>query len=238
MRFQKHLQFFAATSCFVALFSCSKFVEKKFPESDKSNSASSSNSLNNEPDGKPELLNDESRLEEWKSDPSVVLDEKVLDSATLIPFKLRVPPDYKLQARKSYFAENLLFLGPARKTDNTFPSFMLSIIPKLPNQKKQDEIWVCLQSTLAGSKKQMTLGWSEGPLEAGKIDGVTFLRRNWSGMDYSKAEYSGYVYVGRVGDNLILVISRDKKEWARQSLKETEAAVLSLKFDSKSKVSD
>ena len=146
----------------------------------------------------------------------------------IIPFKLSFPSGYSSFMGRNYIAQSFFFSG-APRSNRTKPSFLISLIPKQAGQNKQDSIEDALKAAVEATKKMKTRGWKVGPVENGKIDGVTFVRQYWQGVDpSSKLNTKGFFYLGKQGETLILMSSQDTEPYCAESLPLAESAILSM----------
>ena len=196
------------------LAACSPVTESDSDSSTQSTAAQGSNVVDTT--DMPVCLQNESKIEHWlvKKELFPELSETYSSKTSESPvtFELRTPKSYSIVNSSNYYSYNFHFWNKDRK-DSLRPILMLSVVGKQKNQKRQDPIWKCLKAAIYSIHKSKSENWKQSPVEAGKIDGITFVRQYWSGTEKSpqgKLKVSGFVYVGSIGETLIIGLSTDK----------------------------
>lgn len=186
------------------------------PDSDSTESANTQRSAAVDNFDMPECLQDETQITEWTvskdSLPQLVKTYDSNKTESPLAFELKTPNAYQVVNSSNYYSYNFHFWNKESK-DSLRPILMLSIVGKQKNQKKQDPIWTCLKAAIYSIHKTKSENWKQSPVEAGKINDITFVRQHWSGTEKTpqgKQKVSGVVYVGSLGETLIIALSTDK----------------------------
>ena len=174
----------------------------------------------------------QAKVFEWKADPAAV--KKLGAAASFEGYVLRVPDGYELlEAEKKLPASmKMSGWGGPKRADRSRPSVLLYIMT-LPKDDPEhlrnltlEQMSEMLTHTLRNETKKCK---TDGP-ERSKINGIDFIRIRWSGIGIeSNRETKGLIYLGRDGDRILQLTSKDFVPEGEKDLPLAEAAILSFK---------
>jgi hypothetical protein len=168
----------------------------------------------------------------WKPDAALL---KQLEAPIKVgDYSIRIPKGYEKQQPNTPTPEGVSVWGwtGAPRRDGTKPSITMMIMTPPPAQREQIKAMTLEQVAgrfIEGQKRQRT-NWKIEASEKGTVNGLSFVRMRWSGVNPAQnMEMRGVLYVARDGNTLIQMASQDPTAHSKQTLALAEAAVLTFK---------
>ena len=162
-------------------------------------------------------------------------DAKLLDElgpmATIDEYRVRPPKEYTFNPPPPNSSANLKAFYWAGKTreDKTAPHLLIRVASPPPAEAKDGTLERHFEEMLEGFKRRRT-NWMQTSPERGQINGMTFMRAYWSGIDADKQwKMHGFIYASKDGSVFILLSSQDVEPNHEQALKVAEASVLTFR---------
>lgn len=162
-----------------------------------------------------------SSLPVWKPDEKLV--GQLASPAKVEGYQVRPPKGYTLTlAPPREELKGFAWSGPLRD-DKTAPQFIIVITPRGPSNLEQ------ILDKFLESVKARRVNWTETKHESGKINGLSFVRKYWTGTEPSKQwKMRGFMYLALDGSNYIQISSQDVEPHHEQALKLAEAAAFTF----------
>lgn len=173
--------------------------------------------------------------------PAWTPDEKQLKTLTVtveppgaVPhYVAKVPADWQSNEHLGKGGQLFMWRGKPRQ-DQTCSVFMISTATQTPYQKEpltvEEGMKVLLDSLRSGRKE----GWTQTSVERGTIDGRTFLRAYWSGLEPNKKKMMhGFCYTTVEGKDLVMISGQDFEPFCKETVAQSEAAALTYRIVSK-----
>lgn len=169
-----------------------------------------------------------SKLPVWAPDKALL--SQLAPAAIVKGFSLRPPQGYILRQDSGPSSSQVFgWLGPAHE-GGTRPYVMLALIPIPPSEAKKYTLPQFLDKTMESVQRRRT-NWKRTPAETGIVNGVSFRRARWSGINTQIGlKMHGFNYVTVVGNQVIQVSSQDVEPHHEQALKLAEASILTFQI--------
>ncbi len=168
-------------------------------------------------------------LRVWEPDAKLL--EELGPFTPVDEYQVRPPKAYSLtppapngsgQIRAFYWT------GTPRE-DKTAPYFLIALVSSPAGEVKEKTLEKELDELLEGFHRRRS-NWTQTSPERGQVNGMTFVRSYWSGIDPEKqAKMHGFMYATKDSSTLIHLSSQDVEPHYEHALKLAEAAVLTFK---------
>jgi hypothetical protein len=176
-------------------------------------------------------VNTQAQGPEWKADPVAV--KKLGSVIDFEGYSIQIPKGFqKLQAPEGAGSMKLAgWIGPERR-DKTRPSLTMCVVspPSSEIEKIRGMSLEQLSDRLIQGVKRKRANWKQNAPERSSINGIEFVRINWSGTNTDvNREMRGFSFIARDGDKILQISSQDIVPDGEKDLPITEAALLSFK---------
>ncbi len=169
----------------------------------------------------------------WQPDPTLL--DQLAPAAVVEAYEVRPPKGYGLLRPPAPPGGRFFFwMGPQRfdptgekKRGQATFGITLSTLP--PAEAKETTLEKFLDMGLGVYKERLT-GWSQRATERGQINGLSFLRVRWSGVESTKGlRIHGFKYMTQDGQNYVGVHCDDVEPYHVETLKLAETAAHSFR---------
>jgi hypothetical protein len=164
-------------------------------------------------------------------EPDAKLLEELGPMTTVDDYQVRPPKGYSLNppAPNTTGAIRAYYWTGTPREDKTAPYLLITLVSSPPGEAKERTLEKELNELLEGFHRRRS-NWTQTSPERGQVNGMTFVRSYWSGIDpESQAKMHGFMYATRDGSTFIHLSSQDVEPHRAHTLKLAEAAVLTLK---------
>jgi hypothetical protein len=177
------------------------------------------------------VVNTQAQWPEWKADPAAV--KRLGSVVDFEGYSIQIPKGFqKLQSPAGSGSMRLAGWIGSERRDKTRPSLTISVVtpPSSEVEKIKAMPLEQLSNQLIQSVKRKRANWKQDAPEKSTINGIEFVRINWSGthIDVDR-EMRGFSYFARDGDKVLQISSQDIVPDGEKDLPITEAAILSFK---------
>ncbi len=144
-------------------------------------------------------------------------------------FIIRVPSGYSpIEQPGPGDAKAYAWYGAAR-ADGTKPYVMIVVATPPPDETKKYAPEEILDVFMRGVERRRS-DWARGATEYGVVNGLSFVRARWSGVDQATgSKMKGFMYVTSHRGQVIQIASQDVESYADESLKIAEASALTFR---------
>ncbi len=162
----------------------------------------------------------------WTGDPQWRGD--LAAEVGLPTFRIRPPRGYTLIEQPGPGGARAFAWKGATRADGTAPYVMVTIATAPPGETKMPTLEAALDTFLDGVRRRR-VDWLRTPGEVGQVNGLTFIRARWSGIEpNSGVRMHGFMYIAIDGRNIIQLSSQDVEPHHDRALRLAEASALTF----------
>jgi len=167
-----------------------------------------------------------------KWSPNKALLSQLTTAVTINKYQIQPPQGYDLRTQQgpsgSFGSYADAWVGPAR-TDGTHPYIMLGFLTPPAGEANKYTLKQVFAKMLAGVKHKRR-DWKQSPVEQGRVNGMTFLRSYWQGVDIeSGLPMFGFNYTARDGNTFLQLSSQDFTPYKKDALPLAETSALTFR---------
>lgn len=162
----------------------------------------------------------------WTPDKN--LSDRLGDFVDVEGFQLRVPKQFLPIKQPGTGGSNAIAWTGEERSDGTRPYVMVTTVKLNSEQQSKLSLEQALDTFLNGIEKRRK-NWSQTSAERGKVNGMTFVRAQWSGTEITTdKKMRGFSYVTIADGWLVQISSQDVEPHDREVLELAEAAALTF----------
>jgi hypothetical protein len=165
----------------------------------------------------------------WEPDAKLLDD---LEPITAVDaYEVRPPKGYLLNPPDPNASQGMraFYWKGTPREDNSYAHFMIVLKSEPAGEAKERSLEKELDELLEGFKRRRS-NWTQTSPERGQVNGLTFVRTYWSGIDPARqGKLHGFMYAAKEGSTLITLSSQDVELHHERALKLAEAAALTFK---------
>jgi len=162
----------------------------------------------------------------WVSDKT--LADRLGSFVDMKEFQLKVPKTYQPVNQPGPDGSNITAWIGAERSDGTKPYVMVTTARLNSEQQSTLSSEQALDAFLTSIERRRKQ-WSRTPTERGKVNGMTFVRSRWSGVDMNTGKkMRGFSYVTINNGELVQISSQDVEPNDKGDLEIAEAAALTF----------
>ena len=163
----------------------------------------------------------------WSSDKA--LSGKLAPAAIVGKYQIQPPQGYALQTKRGPVGSDAYAWVGTTRVDGTRPYLMLGLFTPPAGEANKYTLKEACAKMLAGVERRRK-DWKQSPMEQGSVNGMTFERVYWQGVDTATEQpMSGFLYVAKDGNAILQIASQDVAAHTKNALPLAEAAALTFR---------
>ena len=145
------------------------------------------------------------------------------------PYQIQPPKGYTLHSQPGPGGSMAQAWVGTSRADGTRPYIMLGIVTPPVGEAGKYTLSQVSAKLLAGVQRRRK-EWTQKPVEMGTVNGITFVRTYWRGVDTETGlTMHGFSYVAQDGNVFLQLSSQDVEPYYKTALALTEASALTFK---------
>lgn len=161
-------------------------------------------------------------------EPNKTLVDRLGAPVDVEEFQLRVPKQFQPTNQPGPDGSNVIAWVGDERSDGTRPYVMVTTVKLNSEQQSKLSLEQALDIFLTSIEKRRK-DWNRTSAERGKVNGMTFVRARWSGMEITtEKKMRGFNYVTIDNGKLVQISSQDVEPHDKEALEIAEAAALTF----------